>query len=130
MTSRPDFRAWFETAIGCRLDESLRLTEVFAIAVCRIEEATRLGARDPVHAICNTAGHGSRKTTKAMFRQLGYTDAQIRIMQRMLAGSASGWPGMIRLFAHEAVLSPSQRRYLRRQLTAFQAAAQDATRAS
>jgi hypothetical protein len=125
MTSRPDFRAWFETAVGYRLNESLLLTEAFAIAVCRVEEATKLGARDPINVLCNGAGEASRRTTKAMFRQLGYTAAQIRIMQRVLAGSASGWPGMIRLFAHEAVLTPSQRLYVRRQLKAFESAAHE-----
>lgn len=103
--------------------EPLRISQAFAIAVCRIEEATRLGSVDPVRTLSNSASEGSRKATKSMLRQLDFNDVQVRVMQRILAGSSSGWPGMIRLFLSGEDLEPTQRSYLRRQIRQFMAEA-------
>jgi len=119
MTSAGSFARWLAEAAGVTPPPALQLDEAFAVAVCRIEEAARMNARDPVRALSNTASYGSRATTKSMFGQLGYTPAQVRIVQRVLAGSDGGWPGLIRLYLSGAVLTRDQRSYLRRQLRQF-----------
>jgi hypothetical protein len=54
-----------------------------------------------------------------MLRQLNFNDVQVRVMQRILAGSSGGWPGMIRLYLAGEDLAPAQRSYLRRQIRQF-----------
>ena len=51
-----------------------------------------------------------------MLKHLGYTDAQLRIVHRLLGGSPSGWPGLLRLFVGDAGLTDDQQIYARRQL--------------
>ena len=121
MATSAGFEQWFERASGIE-PESLLLGHAFAIAVCRIESAARGRARDPILAVSNSAGQSSRAATKSMFAQLGYSRAQTRIMQRMLAGSTGGWPGLIRLYVSGEGLSDSHLRSLNRQVSDFLAA--------
>jgi len=50
---------------------------------------------------------------------LGYSPAQRRIVHRLLSGSASGWPGLLMLFATRASLTTTHRRYVLRQIRYF-----------
>jgi hypothetical protein len=58
-----------------------------------------------------------------MLAQLGYNQAQTRIVQRLLAGSGGGWPGLIPIYTSGApALTEQQRKYVTRQLREFRAA--------
>jgi hypothetical protein len=116
------FVEWFEHESG-QSAKTLLLDHAFTIAVCRIEHASAQNARDPIAAVGNKGSAFSRIATKSMLAQLGYSPAQTRIMQRLLAGSSSSWPGLIRLYLQGAPpLTERQRRYIRRQLQAFRGA--------
>jgi hypothetical protein len=119
------FVEWFESECG-RVSDELLLEHAFAIAVCRIEDASAQSARDPIAAVSNRGSAFSRVATKSMLGQLGYSKAQTRIVQRLLAGSGSSWPGLIRLYLQGAPpLTQRQRRYITRQLREFRAAPRD-----
>jgi hypothetical protein len=119
----PAFVEWASAASDAPLRELL-LDRVFEIMVCRIEEAVAQRANDPIRAISNGASAYSRAATRSMLTQLGFSTAQIRIVQRLMAGSAGGWPGLIRLYlSGEAVLTTRHRRYVDRQVQAFRDAA-------
>jgi hypothetical protein len=119
------FVEWFETECG-RTSDELLLEHAFTIAVCRIEDASAQSARDPIAAVSNRGAVFSRVATKSMLGQLGYNKAQTRIVQRLLAGSGSSWPGLIRLYLQGAPrLTERQRRYVARQLREFRAAQRD-----
>ena len=95
-----------------------RLVPAFEVLLSRVEEARRRGARDPfVTVSAKRAGGNSRACTRRMLAQLGYTDAQRRAMHRLLAGSPSGWPGLLALYCYEVEMSAHQRHYARRQLS-------------
>jgi hypothetical protein len=65
------------------------------------------------------AGPNSRAVTHRMLASLGYSPAQRRIVHRLLAGSASGWPGLLMLFATGTNLTANHRRYVLRQIRHF-----------
>jgi hypothetical protein len=65
------------------------------------------------------AGPNSRAITHRMLASLGYSPAQRRIVHRLLSGSASGWPGLLMLFATRASLTTTHRRYVLRQIRYF-----------
>ena len=95
-----------------------RLVPAFEVLLSRVEEARRRGAKDPLVTVsAKRAGGNSRACTRRMLAQLGYTDAQRRAMHRLLAGSPSGWPGLLALYCHEVEMSAHQRHYARRQLS-------------
>jgi hypothetical protein len=59
---------------------------------------------------------------------LSYNQAQTRIVQRLLAGSGSGWPGLIRIYTSGApALTEQHRKYVTRQLREFRAASEPTT---
>lgn len=98
----------------------LGIVSAFEVMVARLDGARAAGAVDPMRAISTRqAGPNSRKATHRMLEQLGYDPAQRRIVHRLLVGSPSGWPGLLRLFATGANLSPRHRHYLARQASAF-----------
>lgn len=107
----------------CGLREQLHemhITAAFEVMVARLDGARAAGAKDPMRAISTrAAGPHSRLATHRMLEQLGYTPAQRRIVHRLFAGSPSGWPGLLRLFAVGSELSPDQRRYVARQACDF-----------
>jgi hypothetical protein len=115
------FVEWFADGVGAPPD-SLHLAQAFEIAVCRVEEAAGL-AVDPIRSMSNRATSGSRKASREMLLQLGYTDDQIRVVRRLLAGSTERWPGLLRLYVRGEVLDGPYRRYVLRQLGSFQALA-------
>jgi hypothetical protein len=117
------FLDWVATSVGERPPADLHLGAAFEIAVCRIEDAAAQHARDPIHVLSNNGPSGSRRASRDMFAQLGYTPAQIRIVRRLLAGSPGGWPGLLRLYLAARPLLPAHRRYLTRQLRLFARAA-------
>jgi hypothetical protein len=65
------------------------------------------------------AGPNSRAVTHRMLASLGYSPSQRRIVHRLLVGSASGWPGLLMLFATGAHLTATHRRYVLRQIRYF-----------
>lgn len=123
-TIRPShsLRSWIDDE--CQIDPDdahlLRLGPAFDVFINRLESARAHGARDPLAAVSpRLAGGNSRRCTRQMLRQLGYTDAQLRIIHRLVAGSTGGWPGLLRLFVERQSPNSSQRQYIRRQIRAF-----------
>ena len=119
MTARPTFAQWLLS--GADLDpyqyERLKLTAAFDLYVSRLEAARQRGADNPLTTISpRRAGGNSRACTRRMLSHLGYTAVELRVVHRLMAGSASGWRGLIRLYASGSALDPTQREYLRRQL--------------
>lgn len=98
----------------------MHLDAAFEMLVSRFELARRRGAKDPVATgSTKRAGGNSRLCTKRMLEHLGYTPAERRAVQRLLAGTTSGWPGLLRLYAAGRHLSSSDRQYARRQVKVF-----------
>jgi hypothetical protein len=106
--------------IGEETLELMHLSAAFALLVSRFEIARRLGAKDPVATgATKRAGGNSRTFTKRTLDLLGYTPAQRRAVQRLLVGTTSGWPGLIRLYAAGGELSKADRQNARRHVKAF-----------
>jgi hypothetical protein len=116
------FTDWFESESRQSADEIL-LEHAFMIAVCRIEAAASRNASDPIACFGSRTSKVSRLATKSMLSRLGYTPAQTRIVQRLLAGSGRAWPGLLRLYVDDATLTTQDRAYVARQFRAFRAAA-------
>lgn len=117
--SRMSFGEWTAEQLHVTEEEldDIKLTPVFDLFISRIEEARRRGATDPLTTITTKrAGGNSRACTKRMLEQLGFSAAQRRAVHRLLAGSPSGWPGLLLLYAVSADLTGGQRQYARRQL--------------
>ena len=120
--TRATFCDWTADQLGVTPDEleDIKLAPVFDLFISRIEEARRRGAIDPLTTITTKrAGGNSRACTKRMLEQLGFSASQRRAAHRLLAGSPSGWPGLLRLYAVSADLTSGQRQYARRQLQAL-----------
>jgi hypothetical protein len=122
VSSRESFRAWAARQLEINDEdfERMHLDAAFELLVSRCELARARGAKDPVATISTkAAGGNSRLCTRRMLEHLGYTPAQRRAVQRLLAGSAGGWPGLLRLYVASRHLSPADRQYARRQVRAF-----------
>lgn len=122
MKTPETFRAWVsrQLEIGDEELERMHLDAAFEMLVSRFELAQRRGAKDPVATgSTKRAGGNSRLCTKRMLEHLGYTPAERRAVQRLLAGTTSGWPGLLRLYAAGGPLSSSDRQYARRQVKVF-----------
>lgn len=114
------FLHWVVTQLGVSTEDLARsqLIPAFEVLLSRVEEARRRGASDPLVTVsAKRAGGNSRACTRRMLAQLGFTDAQRRAMHRLLAGSPSGWPGLLALYCYRADMSAQQRQYARRQLS-------------
>jgi len=113
------FVDWVVTEMGVTNDElaSTQLVPAFEILLSRCEEARRRGAKNPLITVsAKRAGGNSRACTRRMLAQLGFTDHQRRAMHRLLAGSPSGWPGLLALYCYGHEITAPQRQYARRQL--------------
>lgn len=113
---------WVAAQLDCEAEElaAIQLADAFAVLVCRVEDAARRNADDPLAVVRNsTAGGNSRAATRRMLGHLGYTPAQLRVVQRLLGGSPSGWPGMLSLYVTVRDLNPAEQAYARRQLRAI-----------
>jgi len=100
--------------------EPLHIGVAFEVLVSRIDTARAAGSTDPMRTVSTSrAGPNSRALTHRMLASLGYSPGQRRIVHRLLAGSASGWPGLLMLFATGANLTPNHRRYVLRQVRHF-----------
>jgi hypothetical protein len=124
MTPRPapSLLTWIEDE--CQIDpddvDALRLRPALDVFINRLESARARGARDPLASVSpRRAGGNSRLCTRRMLRQLGYTDVQLRIIHRLVAGSTGGWPGLLRLFVECQSPDSQQRQYIRRQVRSF-----------
>jgi hypothetical protein len=113
------FVGWVADQLDCGTEqlESLHLGVAFDLLVCRVEDAARRNAPDPLAVVRNSASGGnSRVATRSMLKHLGYTAAQLRIVHRLLGGSPGGWPGLLSLYVAGTILTDEQRAYARRQL--------------
>lgn len=114
-----NFVEWVISELGVddQLISDTLLVPAFDVLLSRIEEARRNGADDPMVTVSpKLAGGNSRACTRRMLAQLGLTLAQRRVMHRLLAGSPSGWPGLLVLYSYGMELTAGQRQYARRQL--------------
>ena len=94
----------------------MHIDAAFEVMVSRLDAARAAGAVDPLRAISTRdAGPHSRAATRRMLERLGYSPVQRRSVHRLLAGSPSGWPGLLTLFARDAILTQEQRQYVARQ---------------
>jgi hypothetical protein len=97
--------------------EAMKFAAVFDLFISRIEAARARGAADPLQTVtAKIAGGNSRASTKRMLEQLGFSPSQRRAVHRLLAGSPSGWPGLLRLYVDSRVMTREQRQYARRQV--------------
>jgi hypothetical protein len=113
------FEDWAVEQIGLTDEDvtAIKLMPAFDLFVSRLEAARDRGASDPLQTItAKQAGGNSRACTKRMLEQLGFTPAARRAVHRLLAGSPSGWPGLLRLYASEANLTAKERQYAKRQV--------------
>jgi hypothetical protein len=113
------FETWAAVQLDLDTDSTshLKLGPVFDVFISRIEAARARGATDPLQTVtAKVAGGNSRACTKRMLEQLGFTASQRRAVHRLMAGSPSGWPGLLRLYVEGAALTDKQRLYARRQV--------------
>ena len=118
MTS-PEFVEWAARQLALTADQvaELKLTAVFDLFISRVEAARARGATAPLLTVtAKRAGGNSRATTRRMLDQLRFEPHQRRAIHRLMAGSPSGWPGLLALYAAGRDLDPEQRRYARRQV--------------
>ena len=95
----------------------MMLMRAFEVFIARLEEARERGARDPfVTVTSKSAGGNSRACTKRMLDRLGFSPAERRAVHRLIAGSSSRWPGLLRFYASGEQPTRIQRQYARRQL--------------
>ena len=100
----------------------LHICTAFEVLVSRIDAARASGSLDPMRTISTSlAGPNSRAVTHRMLASLGYSPSQRRIVHRLMSGSASGWPGLLMLFATGANLTAAHRRYVLKQTRYFAA---------
>lgn len=118
MTS-PQFVHWAAEQLALTDEEvaQLKLTAVFDLFISRVEAARARGAAAPLLTVtAKRAGGNSRATTRRMLDQLRFQPHQRRAVHRLMAGSPSGWPGLLTLYALGRDLDQDQRRYARRQV--------------
>ena len=120
--NRPSFDQWAVEQLG--VDPELLVTTkviaAFDLLLSRLEAASDRGAANPLVTISGKrAGGNSRACTRRMLEQLEFTPPQRRAVHRLLAGSSSGWPGLLHLYAADLELDARQRQYARRQLLAL-----------
>jgi hypothetical protein len=114
------FGAWCQDQQIAERLVPLHIGAAFEVIVSRIDTARAAGSADPMRTISTSlAGPNSRAITHAMLASLGYSPSQRRIVHRLLSGSASGWPGLLMLFATGANLTTTHRRYVLRQICYF-----------
>ncbi len=113
------FEDWATTALDVDDDElfDLKIAPAFEMFISRLDIARRRGATDPLRTVTSkAAGGNSRIATRRMLEQLQLTDPQRRAMHRLVAGTPSGWPGLLRLYVTGQPLKGKQRQYARRQV--------------
>jgi hypothetical protein len=114
------FGGWCQDQHIAERLEPLHIGVAFEILVSRIDTARAAGSCDPMRTVSTSrAGPNSRAITHRMLASLGYSPAQRRIVHRLLAGSKSGWPGLLMLFATGTNLTANHRRYVLRQVRHF-----------
>ena len=113
------FQEWAIDHAGIGADdfERLKLDAAFDLFVSRLEVAQVRGSDQPLATITPTAAGGnSRACTRRMLARLGYDQTELRVVHRLMAGSASGWPGLLRLYAAGSPPSATHREYVHRQV--------------
>jgi hypothetical protein len=114
------FQAWCQDQLIAERLVPLHICTAFEVLVSRIDVARASGSTDPMRTVSTSlAGPNSRAVTHRMLASLGYSPSQRRIVHRLLSGSASGWPGLLMLFATGANLTAAHRRYVLRQIRYF-----------
>lgn len=106
-----------QAAVPAGVVDELRLDGAFQVLSSRCAAARAYGSQDPLRTISpKCAGGNSRQCTRAMLRQLGYSERELRVVARLMGGSPSGWAGLISIFVHGRPLSAAERAYVRRQI--------------
>lgn len=117
-----DFVTWAAGQLDLTSEdvEDMRLAPTFDLFISRIEEARARGAKAPLLTVtAKRAGGNSRATTRRMLDHLRFDPQQRRAMHRLMAGSPSGWPGLLLLYVEGTELVGAQRKYARRQVRAI-----------
>ena len=126
MTQAVSFAEWAVEEAGLTADEveALKIVPALEVLVSRIESAQSRGARDPIAAPWLPWQQvGTRARPHAgCCRTSGYTAQELRIVHRLMAGSTSGWPGLLRLYAGGSPMCQAHRDYVARQLRTLTAA--------
>lgn len=112
------FTKWAIEQVGMTREEAerIRLDAVLDLFVSRIECAASRTDRPLRTITAKKAGGNSRAVTRRMLDQLRFEPHQRRAVHRLMAGSPSGWEGLLGLFAAGSSLTTEQRRYARRQV--------------
>lgn len=112
------FTTWAIEQVGMTREEAdrIRLDAVLDLFVSRIESAASRTDRPLRTITAKKAGGNSRAVTRRMLDQLRFEPHQRRAVHRLMAGSPSGWEGLLGLFAEGSPLTIEQRRYARRQV--------------
>lgn len=119
------FQGWCQDELIAERLVPLHIGAAFEVIVSRIDTARAAGSNDPMRTVSTSlAGPNSRAATHRMLASLGYSPSQRRIVHRLLTGSASGWPGLLMLFATGTNLTATHRRYVMRQIRYFSARAE------
>ena len=114
------FQTWCQNQELAERLAPLHIGAAFEVIVSRIDSARAAGSSNPMRTVSTSrAGPNSRAVTHRMLASLGYSPAQRRIVHRLLAGSTSGWPGLLMLFATGTSLTANHRRYVLRQIRHF-----------
>jgi hypothetical protein len=114
------FQGWCKEQLIAERLLPLHICTAFEVLVSRIDAARAAGSTDPMRTVSTSlAGPNSRRVTHRMLASLGYSPSQRRIVHRLLSGSASGWPGLLMLFATGTNLTATHRRYVLRQIRYF-----------
>lgn len=111
--------SWVLDTLQVTEDEAraMKLPTALDLFISRIEAASKRGAADPLATItAKAAGGNSRASTRRMLAQLRHPPAQRRAVDRLLTGSPSGWPGLLRLYVTGQELTDEQRQYACRQV--------------
>jgi hypothetical protein len=114
------FQSWCRNQGLAEKLAPLHIGAAFEVLVSRIDAARAAGSSDPLRTISTSkAGPNSRAVTHRMLESLGYSPSQRRVVHRLMAGSTSGWPGLLMLFATGSELSATDRRYVLQQIRHF-----------
>ena len=113
------FAAWLtgRAAVPSSVVDDLRLEGAFEVLSSRCAAARKHGSQKPLLTISpKGAGGNSRQCTRAMLRQLGYSERELRVVHRLMGGSPSGWAGLISIFVQRRPLTAAEISYVRKQI--------------
>lgn len=113
---------WIRVELALDPEDDLRvvLSGAADVLLARAVAAAERGATDPLVTVSGKrAGGNSRAVTKRMLEQLGLPPRARRLVHRLLGGSPTGWPGLLRIFTEQRHLTADERALVERQLEAL-----------